>query len=238
MGCNGSKQRDIEQSRQRIDRRPQQGDQSAAAAAAGGGQSTTITTAIGGIGTSSPAIGAGRGRDGGGDPSGDISASYTDMKIREKQMFQAIIERTQHDFIDISQSPGMIDFHSGVIESEYATRSAEEDLRNVELFGLPHINYAVRVTGKEGNLVPPPPSSPSSSSPDAAADHQGVESGVSGSGFDEESVEYIVSSRQGLSDSDMEMMDEVMENVTRGFSAIKVNGEGIGPLVVQLQLEM
>lgn len=90
MGCNGSKQRDIEQSRQRIDHRPppqqqqQQGDQSIAAAAAGQG----------GIGTSSPAIGAGRGARGAGDAP-DISASYTDMKIREKQMFQAIIERTQ-----------------------------------------------------------------------------------------------------------------------------------------------
>ncbi|KAL0481861.1 hypothetical protein AKO1_011377 [Acrasis kona] len=67
--------------------------------------------------------------------------SYTDVRIKENEMFQNIINRTQNKFIDINHSPGMDDNDSfieqGMRQQNYGEAPMTEGLDNVILFGLP-----------------------------------------------------------------------------------------------------
>mmetsp|Transcript_7717 Transcript_7717/g.28917 ORF Transcript_7717/g.28917 Transcript_7717/m.28917 type:complete len:187 (+) Transcript_7717:190-750(+) len=74
-----------------------------------------------------------------------ISSSYTDRKLKEKEMFKNIIERTQQKLIDVSQSPGGILDWSEEPEQENQTENISK-LRQVphtqlckQLFDLTNI---------------------------------------------------------------------------------------------------
>jgi hypothetical protein len=141
MGCGGSKQEDINKSRQRItsQQQPQYGSTQTGGNA--GHQSTTA----------SPMSAKKQGGDGE-EKQGEYGKSYTDLKNKEKEMFQSIINRTQQSLINISQSPE-IDNGEEIEQDQEQQEEQAEDLQEADLsstaiggdsypdlFGLPNVS--------------------------------------------------------------------------------------------------
>jgi ABC-type Zn2+ transport system substrate-binding protein/surface adhesin len=102
MGCNGSKNQDIKDSRQRVKQTTANSNQA------------TPSKTTGDPNATSPPLSTGKKSN-----VENVAESYTDLRMKENEMFQKIINKTAHNFIDIAQSPSMMQQHGMNIHDHF-----------------------------------------------------------------------------------------------------------------------
>lgn len=216
MGCNGSKSKDIQQSRKRVENPQQQGYGAVGEASHQMGGSTQVSSKA----LQSPATTK--------KTTEKVSGSYTDEKIKEKQMFQNIINsaakfckhfffiKTLHlndtfrNFITIAQSPGMLDIHETLLNengNSFVITFAVCDISFTKLINRE--SKYIELLQNQDLFGVPTPSTLSTNISD-------------------------ILSQSSIHVSDIEYMNNISNTIVNLTRGIKINDENIGKLVIPL----